>query len=116
LSSPITIPVASSYTNGGRYKLMYTTTKSGKYQFNLQVRDPLTGIFLHVSGSPFTVHVSSGAISEISPFVSVETGEVVRLTNPGTLNVVTAGKKNFFIIIAWTFSMFLWYGTGSGER
>jgi len=84
----------------GTYKIMYATTKSGKYEFDLVARNPLTGNFLHIMGSPFTVEISSGAISHISPFISVETGVVVPLTLPDSLNVVTAGKNNFFIVVA----------------
>lgn len=95
-----TITTTVQYEADGSYKIMYATTKSGEYQLNLKVRHPLTGAFLHVQDSPFSVHVSSGAISEISPFVSVETGVIVQLSVPGALNVATAGRNNFFLVIA----------------
>ena len=101
LQSPVsTISTVVQDQSNGTYNIMYTTTKSGSYEFTLQVKHPLTGIYLHTMGSPFTVEISSGAISEISPFISVQTGEVVQLTLPDSLNVVTAGKNNFFIVVA----------------
>jgi hypothetical protein len=92
------VPADVTYQGDGKYKLKYDTTKSGSFQFDVKVRHPLSGLFLHVQGSPFTVAVSTGAISEISPFISVETGEIVVLTTPGALNVATAGYLNYFIV------------------
>ena len=94
------VPADVTYQGDGKYKLKYDTTKSGSFQFDVKVRHPLSGLFLHVQGSPFTVAVSTGAISEISPFISVETGEIVLLTTPGALNVATAGHLNYFLVVA----------------